>query len=338
MGNLRSNWSKGTIIAVVVVTFLFAGIFVSNYFQAKAASKESNNLQKNKDTNLPVKKSVSPETIVRNTKDLKSEKERMQKQQEEALHKRNEQEHEISKVPNNHTPDTEAQPTTKDKTSSQPPSKKSNAAPDKANITQLRNSGKKIVYLTFDDGPAPFSGQIIKQLEKYQFKATFFMIDGNIKRYPESVKLMVESGETIGLHSVSHSQKEFYKSKETVLSELNQNRHTLKKVSGVNSYIMRTPYGSAPKMTDEYKQAVKEKGYIMWDWNIDSKDWYYKDKRYVNSVIDQIEQMKHHNGPLVILLHERKETLAHLPKLLDYLKEHGYEGKPIEKSTEPVQF
>ncbi|WP_144553954.1 polysaccharide deacetylase family protein [Bacillus sp. X1(2014)] len=338
MGNLKSSWSKGTLIAVIVVTFLFAGIFVSNYFKAKAASGESNNHQKNKVTNLSVKKNVSPETIVRNTNDLKLEKERMQKQQEDALHQRNEQEREISKVPDKRTSVTAAQPTTKDNTSSQPPSKKSNAAPTKPNITQLSESGKKIVYLTFDDGPAPFSNQIIKQLEKYQFKATFFMIDGNIKRYPEEVKLMVKSGETVGLHSVSHSQKKFYKSKKTVLNELNQNRNTLMKISGVNSFIMRTPYGSAPNMTNEYKKAVKEKGYIMWDWNIDSKDWYYKDKRYVNSVIEQINQKKNHNGPLVILLHERKETLAHLPKLLDYLKKHGYEGKSIEKTTTPIQF
>jgi peptidoglycan/xylan/chitin deacetylase (PgdA/CDA1 family) len=192
--------------------------------------------------------------------------------------------------------------------------------------------------LTFDDGPAAFSDQIIAELEKYQFKATFFMIDGNIRRYPEAVKLMTKSGETVGLHSVSHNQKKFYKSKKSVLSELTQNRNTLMEVSGVNSFIMRTPYGSAPGMTPEYKKAVKQKGYVMWDWNIDSKDWYYKDKRYVNSVIEQIKQKKDHKGPLVILLHERKETLAHLPELLDYLKKQGYEGKPIEKTTPPVQF
>ncbi|MEH7075820.1 polysaccharide deacetylase family protein [Neobacillus drentensis] len=336
MGNLKSGWSKGTIIAVIAVGFLFAGIFVSNYFQARAAGSESNNHLKNEATNLPVKKDASPQTIVQNTNDLRREKEFMQKQQKAAIHWRNEQEREISKVPDHKTTDiAAANPTTKDKlTTSQSPAKKSNATPIKKTNLQT----KKIVYLTFDDGPAPFSDKIIKLLEKYQFKATFFMIDGNIKRYPEAVKLMTRTGETVGLHSVSHSQKQFYKSKKTVLSELTQNRNTLKSVSGVNSFIMRTPYGSAPYMTNEYKKAVKQNGYIMWDWNIDSKDWYYKDKRYVKSVIEQIKQKKHQNGPLVILLHERKETLAHLPKLLDYLKKHGYEGKPIEKTTVPVQF
>ncbi len=339
MGNLKSSWSKGTLIAIIGVGFLFAGIFVSNYFQAKAAGNESNNHRKNEATNLPVKKNVTGEMIVRNTNDLKLEKELMRKQQDEAVIWRNKQERETSKVPNNNTTDTAAaHPTTKDKTTFQPPTKESNAAPNKQNNTQPRNSGKKIVYLTFDDGPAAFSDQIIALLEKYQFKATFFMIDGNIRRYPEAVKLMTKSGETVGLHSVSHNVKKFYKSKNSVLSELTQNQNTLKEVSGVNSFIMRTPYGSAPNMTNEYKMAVKEKGYLMWDWNIDSKDWYYKDNRYVNSVINQINQKKGTNGPLVILLHERKETLAHLPKLLDYLKEQGFECKPIENTTTPIQF
>jgi peptidoglycan/xylan/chitin deacetylase (PgdA/CDA1 family) len=339
MGNLKSGWSKGTLMAVIGVGFLFAGIFVSNYFQAKAAGSEFYNQRKNQSTNLAVKKNMSAEMIVLNTNDLKFEKERIQKQQEEAVHWRNEQERETSKVPNHNTTEKAAvHPTTKDKTTSQPPPKESRTVPTIQKYAQPRNSEKKIVYLTFDDGPSRFSDKIINLLEKYQFKATFFMIDGNIKQFPEAVNLMTKTGETVGLHSVSHSQKKFYKSKKTILDELNQNRNTLMKVSGVNSFIMRTPYGSAPNMTPEYKKAVKEKGYIMWDWNIDSQDWYFKDKRYVNSVIEQIEQKKHYDGPLVILLHERKETLAHLPKLLDYLKKQGYEGKPIEKTTSPIQF
>lgn len=91
-------------------------------------------------------------------------------------------------------------------------------------------------------------------------------------------------------------------------------------------------------MTPEYRKAVKEAGYFMWDWNIDSKDWYYKDSRYVYSVIEQLNRMSHHQGPIVILLHERPATLAHLPKLLDYLRKQGYEGKAIDRSTPPYQF
>jgi peptidoglycan/xylan/chitin deacetylase (PgdA/CDA1 family) len=339
MGNLKSRWSKGTVIAIIAVGFLVAGIFVSIYFQAKASGNETNKHPKKELNHVPVTKTVPADTIVQNTKDLKLEKEQIQKQQKEAELRRNNQEREISKVPNKNTNDiAAAQPTTKDKTTPQPPTKESNADPSKLNNTPPKKSEKKTVYLTFDDGPAPFSGEIIKLLEEYQFKATFFMVDGNIRKYPEAVKLMAKSGDTVALHSVSHNQKKFYKSKKSVLSELTQNRKTLMEISGINSFIMRTPYGSAPNMTNEYKKAVKENGYLMWDWNIDSKDWYYKDKRYVKSVIEQIKKKKDSDEPLVILLHEREETLAHLPKLLDYLKKHGYEGKPISNSTTPIQF
>jgi peptidoglycan/xylan/chitin deacetylase (PgdA/CDA1 family) len=339
MGNLKSRWSKGTVIAIIAVGFLVAGIFVSIYFQAKASGNETNKHPNKELNHVPVTKTVPADTIVQNTKDLKLEKEQIQKQQKEAELRRNNQEREISKVPNKNTNDiAAAQPTTKDKTTPQPPTKESNAAPSKLNNTPPKKSEKKTVYLTFDDGPAPFSGEIIKLLEEYQFKATFFMVDGNIRKYPEAVKLMAKSGDTVALHSVSHNQKKFYKSKKSVLSELTQNRKTLMEISGINSFIMRTPYGSAPNMTNEYKKAVKDNGYLMWDWNIDSKDWYYKDKRYVKSVIEQIKKKKDSDEPLVILLHEREETLAHLPKLLDYLKKHGYEGKPISNSTTPIQF
>jgi peptidoglycan/xylan/chitin deacetylase (PgdA/CDA1 family) len=339
MGNLKSRWAKGTLIAIIAGGFLFAGIFVSIYFQAKASGNETNKHPKKEMNQVPVTKEVPAETINKNTNDLKLEKKQMQKQHEEAKLGSKEQEREMSKVPDKVTANkTAAQPTTQDKTTSQPPSKESNTAPAKQNTTPPKKSKKKTVYLTFDDGPAPVSDEIISLLEKYQFKATFFLVDGKIREYPEAVKLMVESGETVALHSVSHNQKKFYKSKKSVLSELNQNRKTLEEISGINSFIMRTPYGSAPNMSNEYKKAVKEKGYIMWDWNIDSKDWYYKDKRYVKSVIEQINKKKDSNEPLVILLHERKETLEHLPKLLEYLKKHGYEGKPINSSTTPVQF
>ncbi|WP_052352881.1 polysaccharide deacetylase family protein [Neobacillus dielmonensis] len=223
----------------------------------------------------------------------------------------------------------------------QPPAPASVPAPAPAPAqpvgTQVEDTSKTI-YLTFDDGPSAISGEIIALLEQYKYKATFFMIDGNIRRFPDAVKLMVTSGEAVGLHSVSHRKDTFYASAASVIGELNQNRNTLLEIAGVDSHLARTPYGSSPYMTDEYKAAVKENSYILWDWNIDSKDWYYKDERYIQSVIDQINNMAGHRGPLVILMHEKRETLAHLPKLLDYLQSQGYQCKAINSTVAPVQF
>jgi len=335
MGNLKSGWARGTVIVFIAIGFLFAGIFISNYFQAKATS-ESSNHGKNENMKRAAAKGITSESIVRNTKDLNLEKKRMQKQQDKAIVWRNKQDQ--AKATESTPADTAAaQPATQETGTPQSPEKQSNASGTEQNNT-LPEGNHKTIYLTFDDGPAAFSGEIIALLEQYQYKATFFMIDGNIRKYPDSVKLMVQNGETVGLHSVSHNQKLFYASANSVISELTQNRNTLKEISGVDSYIMRTPYGSVPNMTAEYRQAVADNGYLMWDWNIDSKDWYYKDARYVDSVIEQLNKLADHNGPIVILLHERQETLAHLPALLDYLSKQGYDCKAIDSSMTPVQF
>ena len=71
------------------------------------------------------------------------------------------------------------------------------------------DSPGKIVYLTFDDGPNESSEQILEELQLYNAKATFFLIDGNIRKYPDAVKKMVESGHSVGSHSVSHQIRNF---------------------------------------------------------------------------------------------------------------------------------
>ncbi|WP_147535550.1 polysaccharide deacetylase family protein [Bacillus marasmi] len=209
----------------------------------------------------------------------------------------------------------------------------------------LSNSGhagalpaKKTVYLTFDDGPKPFSPEILSILSQYGAKATFFMIDGNIRSYPDAARQMVASGHTVASHGVSHRTDIFYQSSQTVISEMEQTRNTIKEVTGTDSILIRTPYGSAPYMTDEYKQAVVTQGLQMWDWNIDSKDWYYRDQRLVDTVISQIEARMNSTAPIVILLHEQQETLAQLPALLQYLTSQQFDLQPINPSIPPVQF
>ncbi|MCM3765816.1 polysaccharide deacetylase family protein [Neobacillus niacini] len=321
MGKLKQRRQvKGVIALAVTIVVLFTAVLVTNYFKANAAEETTNH--KN---NENIKKAVAANYL-----NEKPEKELHRKHQEKAM-----------------ASSRESTDTTSSDIAATPPASNATASqttPTEPNANQTQPDGaqsainNKTVFLTFDDGPASFSGEIVTLLEQYNAKATFFMIDGNIRRYPEAVKLMVDSGHAVGLHSVSHNKNAFYASANSVLGELNQNRNTLLEISGIDSHLMRTPYGSAPYMTDEYKAAVAANGYLMWDWNIDSKDWYYKDERYVNSVIEQMNAKANHSGPFVILLHERKETLAHLPKLLDYLKQQGFELKAIDSSMVPVQF
>jgi peptidoglycan/xylan/chitin deacetylase (PgdA/CDA1 family) len=196
----------------------------------------------------------------------------------------------------------------------------------------------KTVYITFDDGPHKVSDQILTMLDEYDAKATFFMLDGNMKSFPDAVKRMGENGHSLGAHGVTHDKKKIYQSPKSVIDEMNQTLNTIKEITGIDSSLIRTPYGSAPHMTEPYKKAVSDMGYQMWDWNIDSKNWFFRDNRLVDYTIAQIVEQSKQQEPLVILLHERDETVAQLPELLKYLKEQNYSFKPLDPVMVPIHL
>ncbi|MEW9502093.1 polysaccharide deacetylase family protein [Jeotgalibacillus marinus] len=200
---------------------------------------------------------------------------------------------------------------------------------------------KKVVYLTVDDGPGGISTELmlllLEKFRNHNIKATFFMLDGNMRSYPDLVRRMVAEGHSVGLHGVTHDNEVFYASKESVLGEMDQAQETLREITGVTSYLIRTPYGSSPGMTDEYKQAVAERGYKMWDWNVDTEDWRYQDERYVNHTIEQLEALDPTSNA-VVLMHDYLYTTQYLPLLLDSLISSGYEFRRLTEDLPPLQF
>jgi peptidoglycan/xylan/chitin deacetylase (PgdA/CDA1 family) len=198
------------------------------------------------------------------------------------------------------------------------------------------NQEEKVVYLTFDDGPSTHTQEILQILDAHNAKGTFFMLGPNMKRFPEATKAIVEGGHEPALHGVSHDAQQIYQSKDTVVGEMKEAQDDLYNLTGVRTNLIRTPYGSVPYMKPEYLEAVHQNGFELWDWNIDSLDWKYKDARYVNGVIHDIET-KSFKEP-VILLHDKQTTAQHLNDLLDYLSAHGYKMKPLDDTLPVVHF
>jgi len=215
---------------------------------------------------------------------------------------------------------------------------KSNVKTVKAKQEPKKSSKQKKAYLTIDDGPTEVEHELLDLLASYNVKATFFMLEPNMKKYPDAVKRIVAEGHVPALHGVTHNAKKFYRSKETVLNEMNQAQKTLEKITGYRTTLIRTPYGSSPKMTPEYKRAVKDSGYQMWDWNVDSRDWKYRDGSFVAYSIQQIEKLAKKGEDPIILIHSKRSTVEHLPKLLDYLVDQGYSFEVLDASLEPYQL
>ncbi|MBS4214127.1 polysaccharide deacetylase [Bacillus sp. FJAT-29953] len=195
----------------------------------------------------------------------------------------------------------------------------------------------KVVYLTFDDGPRPFSYDILNLLKKYNAKATFFMMEPNMRTYSEVVKQMVRDGHAVGVHGVTHEVSKVYHSPESFVSEMNQGIKCVLELTGEETRLIRPPYGSVPYITPSFKEAVDNENLLLWDWTIDSLDWKLRNGEYLQNVELQTEKLAG-KSPLIVLLHEKLSTFEHLEPLLKYYHDNGYDMQPLNHSMSPFQF
>lgn len=195
---------------------------------------------------------------------------------------------------------------------------------------------RKVVYLTFDDGPSENTGAILDILKQYGVKATFFITGANQdQRF--LIKRAYNEGHTIGLHTYSHDYSEVYASEDAYFKDLEKVGEVAREQIGYVPCFIRFPGGSSNVVSAKYKKGimsslvekVQEKGYQYYDWNVDSTDGTGcgKDEIAANAKNDYY----HH---AVILLHDaqtKDATVEALPEIIQYYQELGYEFQAIDR-------
>ena len=178
-----------------------------------------------------------------------------------------------------------------------------------------KNTYQKKIWITFDDGPdEKVTPYLINVLEKFNIKATFFIIGNQAKKYPELVKLIINNGHKIGNHSFSHLNG-FSTNNNKYLEDVEQAKKY------IDSDIFRPPYGKITPF--QIKKLKKDFKIIMWDiMSWDFKENIYPNKIYKN-VIDNVE-----NGS-IILFHNNLKSYINLKNsleiILEKLKEKEYQ-------------
>lgn len=203
--------------------------------------------------------------------------------------------------------------------------------------TSTKGSGinyDKIAYITIDDGPSKFTNQILDILDKHNVKATFFMINRNMKNYKDIVMRISEEGHGAGFHSVTHDVKELYKTPESALNEFYICRNTYKEITGKTSNLVRLPYGSKPHTPEASYNKLVENNLSVWDWNLDTEDW----KCTTDNILSNILLYGRHKQDLVILIHEKEQTVEALDGIITVLKARGYKILPITEDKEAMNF
>ena len=182
------------------------------------------------------------------------------------------------------------------------------------------------VSLSFDAaGGNEDTADILKILDKYNVKVTFFMTGGWVEKYPDDVKAIAAAGHDLGNHSENHKQMSTL-SKEECAEELMKAHNKVKKLTGKDMILFRPPYGD---YNNTVIDVVNENGYHCIQWDVDSLDW----KDYgVDSIINTVLNHKHLGSGSIILCHNgAKFTKDALESLIKGLQEKGYTIVPISQ-------
>lgn len=202
----------------------------------------------------------------------------------------------------------------------------------KARLDNIYNSGEKVVYLTFDDGPSKTVTPLILDLLKQEnIKATFFLLGSRVELNPSIVRREYEEGHFIANHGYSHMYAKIYSSTNAVLDEYNKTKQAIINAVGIeyDGHLFRFPGGSTGgkyhSLKKEAKNLLNENqiGYV--DWNALSND--AAGAKTKEALLENVKQTVGEKNTVVILMHDAGDkilTYEVLPEIIQYLKEKGY--------------
>ena len=200
---------------------------------------------------------------------------------------------------------------------------------------------KKVMYLTFDDGPYKYTDEVLDILDEYGIKATFFTIGNCIKAYPKQAKRIVKDGHVLACHTQSHDFSILYHGTEGFIKDVDRWRQTVIDAVGYDAgaYVLRFPGGTTNttiggrKGRDPYVKAVNKHGYLAFDWNLGLNDrWLAGNKKnlpledyFWESYIAYIGMVSNVE-PRIFLIHDTEPVSVHmLRRVIDDLISRGYE-------------
>ena len=211
----------------------------------------------------------------------------------------------------------------------------------------VRTDGKKVVYLTFDDGPSTTNTPgILDVLDRYNVKATFFILGQSIEGNEEAKNILKETakrGHAIANHTYSHDYSYLYPNRtmnvDNIVSDIEKNNSIMKEVLGedFSTRVIRFPggYWSWEGRT-AMKEAMEQNGYYNVDWNALNKDAEGKQKNadeLLQSTKETVEALGPDADSVVLLMHDtygKEETVKALPQIIEYLQEKGFEFRTIK--------
>ena len=174
----------------------------------------------------------------------------------------------------------------------------------------------KVIALTFDDGPGPYTAQLLDILDQHGAKATFFLIGSKVSAQADVLRRMHSRGHQLGNHSWSHPELPKLPVGQ-IAGEIDRTNDAIKQATGVTPTVMRPPYGA---VNSAVLEQLRMRGMSSILWSVDTRDWADRNSEIVCS-----RAVAGAHPGAIILMHDIHQTSVNaVPCILNALKQQGY--------------
>ena len=187
----------------------------------------------------------------------------------------------------------------------------------KVKLTSAVYPSKKMVALTFDDGPGPYTDRLLSCLKKNNARATFFMVGTSVDRYKSTIKKMVKQKCELGNHSFDHANLTQI-STAAVQSEMTRTSQKIKAACGKVPTVARLPYGAG----NNNSSVLNALGLPSIYWSIDTRDWANtgNPQHTVNEVLNNVQ-----DGDIILMHDIHQSSVQAAETIIPALKKKGYQ-------------
>lgn len=176
-------------------------------------------------------------------------------------------------------------------------------------------AGKKLIALTFDDGPNPATTPtLLATLQRENVHVTFFALGQEAQANPSIIKQEAAMGNEVASHTWDHADLTTL-SPAAQTQEIMSAHNLINQLTGQNVMLFRPPYGSYSKTTLSLTNLTAV------CWSVDTNDW-----RYVNNTQAVVNNALSgaHDGAIILIHDIHYWSVAAVPQIIDSLKAQGY--------------
>lgn len=194
---------------------------------------------------------------------------------------------------------------------------------EKGVLLRKIEKNKKMVALTYDDGPSIYTPRILKTLKENNSVATFFVVGNRVPMYSDTVKKAYGMGCEIGNHTYEH--KILTRADAAgIRNQVSRTNVAVKKITGTAPIVMRPPGGAVNNM------VKSQTGMPMILWSIDTLDW-----RTRNAASTKTAVLDHVKDGDIVLMHDLYEATANASTtIIPTLVERGYQLVTVSELAE----